>query len=194
MIKERAEGLMSGKISRFGPEQMSMMKDQLFQDTMGQVKQQVRAMDGSLARRGMFRSGLAARAESDIRRAGITAYSRGIKDILLKKMNAEFEDKNEGLKMAQSYVTGQQNYQLGRERNQIAREQISAQLSIAAMQNKTARAGIAAANGRANAALRFSKEQAAVSQARFMMGQGQFYSPEGADMRQGGNFGRSLPS
>jgi hypothetical protein len=187
MIKKRSEGLMSGEISRYGPEQMRMMKDQVFQDTMGQVKQQVRALDGSMARRGLMRSGLAARAEGDMRRAGLAAYSRGVKDILLKKMDKEFEDKNEGLRMAQSYVTGQQNYQLGRERNDIARDQISAQLSIAAMQNKTARAGISASRSAAAASLGFAKQQAVVSQARFMMGQGSKYGAEGQSFDQGRN-------
>jgi hypothetical protein len=160
-----------------------MMKDQVFQDTMGQVNQQVRALDGRMARRGMFRSGLAARAEGDMRRAGLAAYSRGIKDIMLKKIDAEFNDKNQGLQMAQSYVTGQQNYQLGKERNVIAREQISAQMSIAAMQNKTARAGIAAANGRARAALSQQQHQFDVGTAFRLDTLGVTTTPSGADVR-----------
>ena len=157
-IREGFEGILDGSKSRYSDERVKLMKDEMFESTMGQVKSQIRGADASAARRGLFRSGIAARTETDLRREGLKSFSKGVREIMIKKMDAEFQDRMQALNLANTYLNNKRQYALGVERNAIAREQISAQMAIASMQNETARAGIAAANGRARAALDFQKE------------------------------------
>lgn len=152
-LRDKAEALMDGTDGRFSDERVSMMKDQMFESTIGRVKKEVRAMDGGLVRRGMFRSGISARAEKDIRTDAMRNYSRGVKDIMLKKMDAEFEDKMRGMQMVQTWLSQKQNYDLGKERNVIAREQIAATSAASRLSAQVSREGIAASRANARAAL-----------------------------------------
>lgn len=152
-LRQKAEDMMDGKESRYNDERVSMMKDQMFESTIGRVGKEVRAMDGGMVRRGMFRSGMSARAESDIRQNAMTNYSRGVKDIMIKKMDAEFEDKMKGMQMTQTWLSQKQNYDLGKERNAIARQQIAASTAASMLSAQVSREGIAANASAARAAL-----------------------------------------
>jgi hypothetical protein len=95
---------------------------------------------------------------------------------MLKKAMAEFDDKNKALDQTQAWVGQRQNYELGRERNAIAREQISAQMAIAKMQNKTARAGISAANSRFKQGQKMQMFQTAFASANYTGAGGQNFN------------------
>ena len=153
MIRDTAMRVARGEEGSFSPKRVEDMKDQLFSATIGRVKHDVRALDASAVRRGMFRSGIAQRGEADLRRNALNAYSSGVKDIMIKKMEAEFKDKMTGMGLAQNWLNQKQNYELGKERNQIARAQISATTAASQLSAKVGMASIAAANGRARASL-----------------------------------------
>lgn len=165
-IRDTALSAMRGQTGRFAdPRRIQDMKDQLFSSTIGRVKHDVRALDASAVRRGIFRSGMAQRGEADLRRNALNAYSMGVKDIMIKKMEAEFQDKMQGLQATQQWLSQKQNYELGKERNQIARQQIAATMAAAQLSAQVQREGIRAASGRAAAQLNFQKEQFAWQQA-----------------------------
>jgi hypothetical protein len=151
---------------------MNMAKDSLFESTVGQTHAQIKGMNTSLARRGLLRTGIAAKAEKDLRAEGMKAYSKGVRELIMKKMDAEFDDKMKAMDTGINWLNSSRNYELGRERNVIAREQIAATLQAASMQAEVAREGIKAANGRAAASLGFAKQQNAEANARYMIQQG----------------------
>jgi hypothetical protein len=127
-----------------------------------------------------MRSGVAARAEKDLRTEGIKAYSKGVRELIMKKMDDEFNDKMKAMDTGINYLNSARNYSLGKERNQIAREQIAAQMAAARLSAQVQREGIRAANGRAAAALGFQREQAAGAEARyFQAGGGKGVAGEG---------------
>src|SRR3990167_2465372 len=97
LLRDTAMAVMQGKEGRFNEKRVQDMKDQMFQSTIGRVKNDVRALDANAVRRGIFRSGMSQRGEADLRRNALNAYSSGVKDIMIKKMDAEFQDKMAGL-------------------------------------------------------------------------------------------------
>jgi len=166
-IGAQALRVMRGEEGRFGAEQVSNMKDQLFSATLGRVKTDIRAADAGAARRGMFRSGMANRTENDLRRNALTAYSTGVKDIMIKKAEAEFQDKMAGLNATQSWLQGKRQYEMDKERNAIARAQISASMAAAQLSAQVQREGIAASRGAASAQMRFNEQGRALSLAQY---------------------------
>jgi hypothetical protein len=160
-IQDHISGILSGQKTRWTPERMGMAKDQLFESTVGQTRAQLKQMDASLARRGLMRSGVAARAEKDLRTEGMKAYSKGVRELIMKKMDDEFNDKMKAMDTAVNWLNSERNYSLGKERNQIAREQIAATMAAARLSAQVQREGIKAANGRAAAQLGFARESRA---------------------------------
>jgi hypothetical protein len=179
LIRDSAYDLATGKESRWNEQRTNYAKDQVFSATLGRVKTDIRAADAGAVRRGMFRSGMAQRTENDLRRGALTAYSQGVKEIMMKKMDAEFEDKMAGLKLSQDWLSQKQNYELGKERNAIAREQIAATMASAQLSAQVAREGIAASRGAAAAQMRFNEQQAASSNAWKAMEFGKGLTPQG---------------
>ena len=170
LLRDTALAVMQGKEGRFNDKRVQDMKDQMFQSTIGRVKNDVRALDAGAVRRGIFRSGMSQRSEADLRRNALNAYSSGVKDIMIKKMDAEFQDKMAGLQATQAWLANKQNYELGKERNQIAREQIRASMAAAQLSAQVQREGIAASRGAAAANMRFNERQFAWQQAQDVYG------------------------
>jgi hypothetical protein len=175
-VQEHVQGILSGEKSRWSEDRMNMAKDSLFESTVGQTEAQLKGMNKSLARRGLLRTGIAAKAEKDLRSEGMKAYSQGVRELIMKKMDDEFNDKMKAMDTGINWLNSARNFELGRERNVIAREQIAATLQAAAMQAEVAREGIKAANGRAAAALGFQRQQAAEANARYVLSQAQIGS------------------
>jgi hypothetical protein len=169
LIREQWEGLISGKISSFGPERAAALKQELLENARGRERQELEAADIDMIRRGVFNTGMAARAARDIRRGTSRDISKGEREIKLKQIAAEFTDRMAGLQMAQNWLTSKRNYELGKERNEIAREQIRATMALgyaqiaASKQNARIAAGAARAGlGLAREQFEFAKSQAAV--------------------------------
>jgi hypothetical protein len=98
---------------------------------------------------------------------------------MMKKMDAEFEDKMAGLKLSQDWLSQKQNYELGKERNQIAREQIAATMASAQLSAQVSREGIAASRGAAAASLRQRQGEQASANAWRAMEFGKGLTPQG---------------
>jgi hypothetical protein len=178
-IKQMAQDLMSGKMSRYNDKRVQDMKTQLHQSTFGKVQAMKRQAEADAAKRGIFRSGMSLRMGMDISRDAMKAYSAGVTDIMIKKMEAEFQDKIAGANMAQTWLTQKQNYELGKERNAIARAQIAATMAAARMSAKVGMASIRAANGRAAAALQGTMQRHADTMALNTFDRAPGINPEG---------------
>lgn len=182
-IKQIGLDLMQGKGGRFTPERIAGMKSELHQSTFGRVKRMQRDAEAAAARRGIFRSGMSLRMQGDISRDAMQAYSKGVREIMMKKIDAEHEDKIKGAEMSQKWLSDKRNYELGKERNAIARQQIGATMAAAAMSAKVGMAGIRAANGRASASLAEGARQFNIQAGFQAANQAQNYSPGGTDFR-----------
>lgn len=132
MIKQNIFDRISGKISRFSPEIVEQMKGTLMAATNAQVGRAKEGIYSDAARRGIFRSAVTSGSISRAENAGIAAYSAGVKDILMQKAFADYDDKVKALDAAQNWIQSARQYYLGK-------KQIEATLEAAAMQAAASR-------------------------------------------------------
>lgn len=134
LIKQNLQDRLNGQGGPYTPEMMSMLKGKLFDEVQGQIKRGEQNLYSDAARRGIFRSGVTSKAVRDVQNEGIRAYSSGVRDLIIKKMMADYEDKQKAMDLGMKWLDSKRNYELGLERNAIARDQIKASLAAAAMQ------------------------------------------------------------
>jgi len=133
LIKKNVMDRISGRSSAFPPELMEMMKQKLFEETQGQTRRARESIYADAARRGIFRSGVTSGGVAAVETAGIKAYSAGVRDILLQKALADYQDRKEAIRDAMQWINNVRQYELGKEQNAIAREQIKATLEAASI-------------------------------------------------------------
>lgn len=167
LIRKQWQGLISGKISSFTDERAAALKQELIENARGRERQELDASDVDLIRRGIYRSGIAARSARDIRRGTNRDIGIGEREIKLKQITAEFTDRMAGLQMAQAWLTSKRNYELGKESNEIRRAAIAASTALGYARIKSSEkiaarnAGIAAGNlGLARESFEFNKGEA----------------------------------
>jgi hypothetical protein len=112
-VQSHIKGTLDGSIKRFDDKTISMMKQGLFETTRGQAKQSKRNLRAELARSGTLRSGALARGTVDIDNAANASFTQGVRDIMLEKAKAEFDDKNVAIQQAQGWLKSKQDYDLG---------------------------------------------------------------------------------
>lgn len=134
LIKKNVMDRISGKSRSFSADIVSKMKQKLFESTQGQVSRAKQGIYSDAVRRGLFRSGTTSKGISMAENAGIKAYSSGVREILIQKAMADWQDMVKAVDSAQQWLNGVRQYELGKEQNAIAREQIKATLAAAAMQ------------------------------------------------------------
>lgn len=136
-VRSHIEGTLSGAIKRYDDKTVSQMKQGLFETTRGQAKQSKRNLRAELVRSGTYRSGALGRGIVDIDNSAAASYTQGVRDIMLEKAKAEFDDKNTAIQQAQSWLKQKQDYDLGLKQIsatlESARIQAGATLGAAAM-------------------------------------------------------------
>lgn len=158
-IQKHITGTLDGSIKRFDDKTISQMKQGLFETTRGQAKQSKRNLRSELARSGTLRSGALARGTIDIDNAASASFTQGVRDIMLEKAKAEWEDKNTAIAQGQQWLKGKQDYDLGIKQmaTTLKAASIQAGATVAAAQ-LGAKAGLAAARAGAGAA-RYAADQ-----------------------------------
>lgn len=131
IIKRNITDRITGKRTRFSEDTIGLMKQELFEEVRGEISRSKDEIYEDAARRGTFRSGSEGQRVDRVIRAGLKAYTSGVRDIMLKKAMAEFDDMNQAVRDGQKWINDIRQYELGKERNVIAREQIQATITAA---------------------------------------------------------------
>jgi hypothetical protein len=131
----------------------------------GQAKQAKRSLRSEMARTGMLRSGALLKGGMDIDRAASANYSRGVRDIMLEKAKAEFDDKNVAIQQAQQWLNQKQQYDLGLKQMETTLEAASIQAGATLGAAKLSADASRAAAGASAGAARFA------AQKQFQLGQ-----------------------
>lgn len=127
LIKQQFQDILSGKLSRFSDKTLASMKQGLFEATRGQARASQQEALRLAAVTGTFRSPVTQRVLRDIDASARAQYTQGVRDILLEKARAEFEDRMAALQLAQQWLNSRRQYILGK-------EQIQATLKAASIQ------------------------------------------------------------
>jgi hypothetical protein len=133
-IMDHLSAILAGEESRFNPEVMQDLYAGVISDAESGKESARQGQYSDLASRGLLRS---AAVTGSAQRADLMAAklrSEGLREIRVKKVMTEWDDKMGALDRSQKWVDSLREYELGKERNQIAREQIGAQLAAASMQ------------------------------------------------------------
>lgn len=152
-VRSHVKGVMEGSIKRYDDATVAKMKQGLHETTRGQAKQAKRSLRSEMARSGMLRSGALLKGGMDIDRAASANYSRGVRDIMLEKAKAEFDDKNVAIQQAQQWLSQKQQYDLGLKQMETTLEaagiQAGATLGAAKLSADATRAAAGASAGAA---------------------------------------------
>jgi hypothetical protein len=178
LIKTKLEARLRGEGGFWTPEVMTQMKQELFEENQGAERRAVQQLNADVARRGLFRTGVAAKGAAQISRDAMSSYTKGIRAMLLKKAEMEWQDEKEATRDAQQWLNGQRQYMLGKEQNAIAREQVKATIAAASISAsasryaadqglKGARAAAGASRASAAASLGLATKQHQLNVAKF---------------------------
>ncbi len=112
-VKSHVTGVLSGAVKRYDDKTLSQMKQGIFEASKGQAAQSKRSLRSELAKSGTLRSGAYQRGLQDIDREASSQYTKGVRDIMMEKAKAEWEDKVKALDQAESYLKRKQDYDIG---------------------------------------------------------------------------------
>lgn len=166
-IRERFQGILSGKIKRFGKEAKALKKQQLFSSIMARRGAEERGLESDLLARGVSRGGVMARGRTELRSTALQAYGEGVNQMELEAINAEFDDRNNALNSAQKWLDSRRSYELQKEQIQAQREATAAQISLGYAQIKAGKENARMAAGAARAGLGLAREQFEFSKTRY---------------------------
>jgi hypothetical protein len=130
-IKTQLEGRLSGADSAFNPEVMSMMKQKLHSAVEGKKASSQRSLRSDLVSRGILRGGVGAESFENLEVAALQEYSAGVRDIMIEKAMSDWQDRKEAARDALAWLDSVRSYELGKEQNAIAREQVKATIESA---------------------------------------------------------------
>lgn len=119
--------------SRYTPEAIAALEADQFARARAQEKQQLAAARQDMAQRGVARS---SNMNSAVRQIGVgtgQAIMQNRADIMKRKIDADFQDKQAAIQNAQNWVNSMRDYLLRGDANAIQREQIAAQMRLAQM-------------------------------------------------------------
>ena len=154
LLKQNIMDRLSGKNPSFSEEILKLQKQKLFEAGQGATFRARMAVMNDAARRGIFRSGVTSKGIRAVELEGMKQYTSGVRDLLIEKARADHQDMVEAVNAAQQWLNGLRQYELGKEQNAIAREQVKATLAAAAM---SAAASRYAADRSSSAAIQAAK-------------------------------------
>jgi hypothetical protein len=175
---------LTGKSSSMPRELVEEKKRELAIGARTRAESAGRALDYDAIKRGLFRSGIAARGRRELAMSTEAEISSGERAIEVEKMVKDHSDRMQALQMSQTWLDSLRNYELGKERNEIAREQIAATLSLGYAQIAAGKENARIAAGAQRAGLELARDQFEFEQQR--------YDDSLIDI--GGNFGRVPPA
>lgn len=185
-VREHIQGTLDGSIKRYDDKTISQMKQGLFETTRGQAAQSKRSLRAELARSGTLRSGALARGTIDIDNAANASFTQGVRDIMLEKAKAEFDDKNVAIQQAQSWLKQKQDYDLGIKQMQTTIQAASIQAGATVAAAKLGADATRAAAGSAAGAAKYAAEK------QFQLGMENLQYKENALIVQATAMGLSL--
>jgi hypothetical protein len=150
-IKEQFQGILSGELGSFTKERADLLKQQLRQDAFARERTAAKSLNADLIRRGVFRSGIAARTMRELKLNTLAEVTRGEREIAIQQLAAEFQDRMAGLQLAQGWLDSLRRYELGKEQIAATREASRAQIALgyaqiaASERNASRQAGVARA-------------------------------------------------
>ena len=158
-IQKHIKGTLDGSVKRFDDKTIAMMKQGLFETTKGQAKQSRRNLRSELARSGTLRSGALGRGIVDIDNAASASFTAGVRDIMLEKAKAEFDDKNTAIAQGQQWLKGKQDYDLGIKQMQTTLKAASIQAGATVAAAKLGANAMRAAAGAGAGAAKYAADQ-----------------------------------
>lgn len=129
-IAANLKAMLAGN-TRYTPEVIANMKGALQEATAGKLKGTQEAIKADQVARGMFRSGETGARLDAARNAAAGSYTSGVRDILMKKVDADMQDKLNALDRAQKWLDDLRQYSLSADMNNIQREQLKANIALA---------------------------------------------------------------
>lgn len=178
--------MLSGESSSMPRELVDEKKRELATGARIREEAAVERINRDAVRRGIFRSGIAARGAREAHLSTEAEISRGERQIEVEKMVADHQDKLKAIQMSETWLNNLRQYELGKERNEIAREQIRATLALGYAQIAASKenARIAASAGRAMAGLAQEKwnfEKEHYNDSLVLMPNGEYKTPAAAN-------------
>ena len=158
-IRERFQGILSGKVKRFSPELKERKKQSMFTSIMARKGAEERGLESSLLERGVSRGGVMARGQTELRSTALQAYGEGVNQMEIEEAMAEFDDRNQALDKAQKWLDSRRSYELQKEQIQAQREATSAQIGLGYAQIAAGKENARIAAGAARAGLGLSRER-----------------------------------
>lgn len=138
-LEQSYNDILSGKKTSFSDDRMDLMKQALFEETRAQARTSEQKAIAQAALTGGARSGGLQRRFDEIDRSMRSDYTRGVRDLLIEKEKAQFEDYKFALQGMGQWLTQKRQYMIGKQ--QVAATIESARIGAAA---QVAAAGIAA--------------------------------------------------
>lgn len=154
-VKQHFSDVLSGAAKRFDDKTVAQMKQGLFETTKGQAAQSTRQLRQQLAKSGTLRSGAFGRGVADIEKSAASDFTKGVREIMMEKAKAEWEDKSKAIDQAQSWLKQKYDYDIGLKQIdatlESARIQAGATLGAAALSAGATRDAARASAGAARA-------------------------------------------
>jgi hypothetical protein len=129
-IWDYINGVLGGKNTAYNDQVVGNMKQDAFRTSTARAGVDKNALSEDLISRGIFRSGIASSGMSSIDRGASAQYSKAVGDINEKKALSDYQNKMQGLTMAQQWLDSKRNYLIQRESNSIQREIGLAQIKL----------------------------------------------------------------
>lgn len=151
LIKSNFTDILEGKKGSFTDERLGLMKAGLFEETRAQQRASNQEAIAQAALTGTSRSGVLQRRFQDIDTSTRAEYTRGVREMLLEKAKAEWEDKMQGLQLAGDWLQQKRSYMIGKQQIaatlESARIQASATIGAAALHSAATRDAARASAG-----------------------------------------------
>lgn len=133
LFGDKIRAYLTGAEAPFSEEEATALRGKAFEAAQGRAETEQQALTEDLIRRGIFRSGIAAREGANIRRGAAAETSQAARDIYLRKAEVNAQAKMASLDKLQRWLEAQQQAVLQHETNAQRREEALAQIELAKM-------------------------------------------------------------
>lgn len=124
------ERMLGGDLSRYSQPVVDSMKADLFRATEGRRAAGSARLKEDAAGRGRFRQPFAGREVGELERHMGAEYGAGVRQILQKKAEADYEDRVAALDRAQKWLDSQRQYIIATEQNARERDRLLAEIAL----------------------------------------------------------------
>lgn len=158
-IRRGFEDILQGKSSSFPEERFELEMQKLNEDSRATESRLNRELDRDLIRRGIFRSGIAARNQREVKLHVDSELSEAERQLKIEKLKAEFSDRMTALNLAQSWLDSRRRYEIGKEQIAAQREATRAQIALGYAQIAASKENARMSASAARAGLGLQREQ-----------------------------------